>query len=98
MLLVSFTLGVSTLFLVTAFPAYPHGGGLDASGCHHDRKHGGYHCHRAQAVEKEPVNKAKSGFIEQKPSLPEVPVTHIGPRGGRYHYSASGKKVYERRR
>ena len=23
---------------------------------------------------------------------------HVGPRGGRYHYSASGKKVYERRR
>ena len=22
-----------------------HGGGLDASGCHHDRKRGGYHCH-----------------------------------------------------
>ena len=23
-----------------------HGGGLDAYGCHHDRKRGGYHCHR----------------------------------------------------
>src|SRR5258708_386261 len=23
---------------------------------------------------------------------------HIGPRGGRYHYSASGKKVYEHRK
>lgn len=23
-----------------------HGGGLDSLGCHHDRKHGGYHCHR----------------------------------------------------
>ena len=27
-----------------------HGGGLDASGCHHDRKHGGYHCHRGSAA------------------------------------------------
>src|SRR3546814_12113382 len=26
-------------------PALAHPGGLDASGCHHDRKHGGYHCH-----------------------------------------------------
>jgi len=26
--------------------AYPHGGGLDAYGCHHNRKLGGYHCHR----------------------------------------------------
>lgn len=24
----------------------PHGGGLDLLGCHHDRKRGGYHCHR----------------------------------------------------
>lgn len=29
-------------------PAYPHGGGLDAYGCHHNRKAGGYHCHRGQ--------------------------------------------------
>ena len=24
-----------------------HGGGLDSSGCHHDRKRGGYNCHRS---------------------------------------------------
>ncbi len=23
-----------------------HSGGLDKIGCHHDRKNGGYHCHR----------------------------------------------------
>lgn len=28
--------------------AEAHPGGLDAKGCHHDRKRGGYHCHRAQ--------------------------------------------------
>lgn len=26
-----------------------HPGGLDGEGCHHDRKRGGYHCHRAPA-------------------------------------------------
>lgn len=26
--------------------AWAHGGGLDALGCHHNRKLGGYHCHR----------------------------------------------------
>lgn len=26
-----------------------HGGGLDANGCHRDRKHGGYHRHRGSA-------------------------------------------------
>jgi hypothetical protein len=34
------------LFLSVASPAYPHGGGLDAYGCHYNRKVGGYHCHR----------------------------------------------------
>jgi hypothetical protein len=26
--------------------ASAHGGGLDQLGCHHDRRRGGYHCHR----------------------------------------------------
>jgi hypothetical protein len=25
---------------------FAHGGGLDSYGCHHNRKEGGYHCHR----------------------------------------------------
>jgi hypothetical protein len=35
-------------FSVCAFAAfvYAHGGGLDAYGCHNNRKAGGYHCHR----------------------------------------------------
>lgn len=36
------------LLLVSPALAWAHGGGLDANGCHHDRKTGGYHCHRAQ--------------------------------------------------
>jgi hypothetical protein len=27
---------------------FAHPGGLDSSGCHNDRKHGGYHCHRGE--------------------------------------------------
>jgi len=43
------TLLVTAILL--AAPAFAHGGGLDASGCHHDRKRGGYHCHRkAQGI------------------------------------------------
>ena len=41
-------LGFVFLFLTEASPVYPHGGGLDAYGCHHDRKRGGYHCHKGQ--------------------------------------------------
>ena len=37
-----------TAILVNAWTAelYAHGGGLDAYGCHNNRKTGGYHCHR----------------------------------------------------
>jgi len=42
-----FTVGVLLVLLFTV-NAYPHGGGLDAYGCHHNRKAGGYHCHRGQ--------------------------------------------------
>lgn len=41
-------LGLLFLFLIPASPGYPHSGGLDAYGCHRDRKRGGYHCHRGQ--------------------------------------------------
>lgn len=33
-----------------ATPALTHGGGLNAAGCHNDRKNGGYHCHRGPSV------------------------------------------------
>lgn len=41
--------------------AFAHGGGLDASGCHNDRKRGEYHCHRGNvsppAVNPAPVRR-----------------------------------------
>jgi hypothetical protein len=30
-------------------PASAHGGGLNAQGCHNERRTGGYHCHRASS-------------------------------------------------
>lgn len=36
---------LSTVVLTTE-PVLAHSGGLDAHGCHHDRKQGGYHCHQ----------------------------------------------------
>ena len=32
-----------------------HGGGLNAEGCHNDRKNGGYHCHRGSASRPPPA-------------------------------------------
>jgi endonuclease YncB( thermonuclease family) len=39
---------IPVVLLILMFPstALAHGGGLDAHGCHNDRKLGGYHCHR----------------------------------------------------
>jgi hypothetical protein len=31
---------------LTTGTVHAHSGGLDAHGCHHDQKHGGYHCHQ----------------------------------------------------
>lgn len=41
-----------------------HGGGLDANGCHHDRKRGGYHCHRAPSSQtQEPPRRAPQSLF-----------------------------------
>ncbi len=43
--ILSLFLGCLTLIATLPVTGFGHGGGLDASGCHHDRKRGGYHCH-----------------------------------------------------
>lgn len=35
---------------VPVAPATAHPGGLNAEGCHHNRKTGGYHCHRGPSA------------------------------------------------
>jgi hypothetical protein len=37
---------IVVLILLCPIRLAAHGGGLDQFGCHHDRKRGGYHCHR----------------------------------------------------
>jgi len=37
---------VILVILSYSFPVYPHVGGLDHYGCHHNRKQGNYHCHK----------------------------------------------------
>ncbi|HEY0502912.1 MAG TPA: excalibur calcium-binding domain-containing protein [Lysobacter sp.] len=46
--------------------AWAHGGGLNAEGCHHDRKNGGYHCHRAPArdLASTPAPRATSPYAQ----------------------------------
>ena len=40
-------IGLLAIGLVVSDVVLAHGGGLDASGCHHNRKTGDYHCHRS---------------------------------------------------
>ncbi len=37
---------LALLALLVDSQAHAHGGGIDMLGCHHNRKAGGYHCHR----------------------------------------------------
>jgi hypothetical protein len=53
----------AALALNAVSPAWAHGGGLNAEGCHNDRKNGGYHCHRGPAA----------GGGNLRPSLPRTP-------------------------
>lgn len=51
---------VSVLIAIGGFGMAPsalaHGGGLNAEGCHNDRKNGGYHCHRSPQRRPRPVS------------------------------------------
>ncbi len=40
------------IYLTVLLPAlsFAHSGGLDASGCHHNRRTGDYHCHRSSTA------------------------------------------------
>ncbi len=83
-------------FLISAFlyvlpsVVFAHGGGLDASGCHHNRKTGDYHCHKAPAVA--PPAQPVHQFAPQRR---DEPVCHVGPRGGTYTITPSGRKNYK---
>jgi hypothetical protein len=62
-------------------PALGHGGGLNAEGCHNNRKTGDYHCHRAPSV-------AIPARPEALLSSPQPP-SHMGAQSSRIHGSAS---------
>lgn len=89
--------------------ALAHGGGLNAEGCHNNRKTGDYHCHRAQtsaaampqfAVPSEEGQSYSSGraksqeLRERRASKTAGPTCYTGPRGGTYTITSSGRKNY----
>ena len=65
---------IAILLITSILPSdlAAHGGGLDSLGCHHDRKRGGYHCHRGPLAGQSFASKAEAleALRERKPSQP----------------------------
>ncbi len=51
---------IAALLILAPFAAHAHGGGLDGLGCHHNRKAGGYHCHRGTLAGRSFASKAEA--------------------------------------
>lgn len=87
------------LFAITWQLSFAHGGGLDASGCHHNRKTGDYHCHRTPATQSQTSQPPQgTGTVTRpqptRPSQAADPTCYVGPRGGTYTITPSGRKNY----
>ena len=81
--------------------AFAHGGGLNAEGCHNNHKTGDYHCHRGP-VELYVPSQRQFAPVDRTYALPQVPPRFeptpppcfVGPRGGTYTITPSGRKNY----
>ena len=82
----TFALLTAALLLAFAELAAAHGGGLNAQGCHNNRKTGDYHCHRAQAPAAVPATRAAPArFLNEE---------RAAPQAGKRQPTASGASVY----
>ncbi len=57
-----FPLTAALITVLFASSAFAHGGGLDAKGCHTEKRTGEYHCHRAQEAQKRGKSYAGSAY------------------------------------
>lgn len=87
------------LLVCVSGPVLAHGGGLNAEGCHNNRKTGDYHCHRGGQPS---AARQADGVPPQRISEPSAasnssaggPTCYTGPRGGTYTITKSGRKNY----
>jgi len=88
---------------ILSVKTYGHPGGLNSTGCHNNRKTGEYHCHRDKKIIgplESPTNDTaltNSNNISDKISKPRInlpPGCYVGPRGGTYTITKSGRKNY----
>lgn len=84
--------------------AHAHPGGLNAEGCHNNRKTGEYHCHGGGRAappasgQREQLNSLydtpSSGKQSNSAGQALPPGCYVGPRGGTYTITKSGRKNY----
>ena len=81
------------LLLAMPWSVWAHGGGLDAQGCHTNRKTGDYHCHRGGGSSA--ALAPQRAFPHREALRPAGgPTCYTGPRGGTYTITPSGRKNY----
>ena len=66
-------LWAAALFALLPSAAYAHGGGLDANGCHTERKTGSYHCHGGGGATPPPSQPRSSGSTYTAPAATPAP-------------------------
>ena len=72
-------LRIAALLTLVPFAAHAHGGGLDALGCHHDRKAGGYHCHRGALAGRSFSSKVEAVLAFRDKVPPHRPGSTVPP-------------------
>lgn len=98
---------LAAVLLAASGWAMAHGGGLNADGCHTNRKTGDYHCHRQQVPKQNATqpqvqnnlhqSSQSDSSVQRKTALNTSatgPTCYTGPRGGRYTITPSGRKNY----
>jgi hypothetical protein len=74
---------LACLVALAAPSIHAHGGGLNAEGCHNNRKTGDYHCHRGGNASR-PIPRQQLAPVEQyrAPASNGAPALDIPPRNG----------------
>ncbi len=70
---------IAVVLILAPLAAHAHGGGLDDFGCHHNRKAGGYHCHRGVLAGRSFESKADAILALGKKLPPHRPGSTVPP-------------------
>ena len=91
---------VASIITMMSTFAYGHSGKTNAEGCHNNRKTGDYHCHgkKSSVSQLSPTAKnepLRSNFQIASKATRGLPSScFVGPRGGTYTITRSGRKNY----